>query len=139
MREPRLGPCHITSRTSARQSLFLDDLTPFWARFSFAFSNSIRARCLWPFFEFPFDIDILALPLDLHWKIGMWLSTDGADNSGRHRIVEPFGAADTYWIGFAEKYSARAARNAARAFSSCSTKLACDVVFSHSRLQRRSL
>ena len=47
----------------------------------------------------------------------MWLSTDGADNSGRHRIVEPFGAADTSWIGVAEKYSARAARNAARAFS----------------------
>ena len=139
MREPRLGPCHITSRTSARQSLFLDDLTPFWAGFSFAFSNSIRARCLWPFFEFQFDIDILALSLDLHWKIGMWLSTDRGDSSGRHRIVEPFGAADTSWIGVAEKYSARAARNAARAFSSCSTKLACDVVFSHSRLQGRSL
>lgn len=66
MREPRLGPCHITGRTSARQSLFLDDLMPVWARFSFVFSNSTRARCLWPFFEFPFDIDILALSLDLH-------------------------------------------------------------------------
>ena len=43
----------------------------------------------------------------------MWLSTDRAGNSGRHRIVEPFGDADTSWIGVAEKYSARAARNAA--------------------------
>ena len=64
MRGPRLGPCHITSRTSARQSLLLDDLMPVWARFRFVLSNLIRTRCRSPFFEFPFDIDILALSLD---------------------------------------------------------------------------
>ncbi len=50
-----------------RGDQFLDDLMPVWAGFSFAFSNSIRARCRSPFFEFPFDIDILALSLDLHF------------------------------------------------------------------------
>ena len=64
MQEPHLGPCYITGRTSARQSLFLADLMPVWARFSFVFSNLIRTRCRSPFFEFPFDIDILALSLD---------------------------------------------------------------------------
>src|ERR1043165_3052473 len=66
MREPHLGQCHITGRKQARQSLFLDDLMPVWARFSFMFSNLIRTRCRLPFFEFPLDIDILPLSLDLH-------------------------------------------------------------------------
>ena len=64
MQEPHLGPCYVTGRTSARQSNFLDDLMPVWARFNFVFSNFIRTRWRSPFFEFPFDIEILALLLD---------------------------------------------------------------------------